>query len=181
MFEKTPLVDALLYRPPVFKDERGSFTESFNKKHFLEQGIKEEFVQDNRSISQKGTVRGLHYQMGSAAQAKLVGVLRGKVFDVAVDLRKSSPTFKKWYGVELKEGDGTFFYVPRGFAHGFAVLSDKAEFFYKCDNYYNKEMERGIIYNDPELSIDWKTDLGDLILSDKDRLLPSLSDAEYFL
>ncbi len=179
MFEKTPLKDALIYRPPFFKDDRGWFTESYNKKHFEAQGINEAFVQDNRSFSKKGTLRGLHYQSGSSAQAKLVGVIKGEVFDVAVDLRESSPTFKQWYGVNLKGGDGTYFYVPRGFAHGFVVLSDEAEFYYKCDNFYNKESERGVLFNDPELNIDWKLE-GDFILSEKDRELPHLKDAEYF-
>jgi dTDP-4-dehydrorhamnose 3,5-epimerase len=159
----------------VFGDHRGYFFESFNKKKFYaETGIQTDFVQDNQSRSQKGVLRGLHFQKGEFAQSKLVRVLEGKVLDVAVDLRKHSPTFGQHVSIELSDDSHTQFYVPRGFAHGFVVLSETATFFYKCDNYYHKAAEGGIIYNDPELGIDWKLPEEDLLLSEKDRLLTTL-------
>ncbi len=175
MFIETPLKDLLIYRPKVLKDARGYFFESFNASHFKERGLTKPFVQDNRSFSQQGTLRGLHLQRGEHAQAKLVTVLTGHVFDVAVDLRVNSPTFRHWYGLELKSEDPTSLYIPRGFAHGFVVLSHTAEFFYKVDNYYNKESEGGIKFDDPDLSIDWKIPHESLVLSDKDKMLPNLN------
>jgi len=173
--EKTILEGCLLIHDTFFGDERGYFFESFNRKTFLAQaGLDINFVQDNQSRSQKGVLRGLHFQQGEFAQAKLVRVLKGKVLDVAVDLRKESPTFGKHVVVELSEESHTQFFVPRGFAHGFVVLSDEAVFFYKCDNYYNKASEAGIIFNDPDLAIDWKLPETELLLSDKDKIFPTL-------
>lgn len=177
--EATPLKDCLIIHDTVFRDERGYFFESFNKRTFLEKtGLDIDFVQDNQSRSQYGVLRGLHFQKGGYAQAKLVRVLEGNVLDVVVDLRKDSPTFGKSFSMELSAGSDTQLFVPRGFAHGFIVLSEAATFFYKCDNYYNKESEGGLAYNDPELAIDWKVDPADIILSDKDRVNPLLKDLE---
>lgn len=175
-FIKTPIADLYIYKPKVFGDHRGYFFESFNANHFRDQGLNPNFVQDNRSFSKRGTLRGMHMQMGEHAQAKLVSVLRGKVFDVAIDLRPNSSTYGKWHGVELNDTEIEFFYIPRGFAHAFIVLSDEAEFFYKVDNYYNKESEAGISYNDPDLNINWQIPESELILSDKDKLLPTLKE-----
>lgn len=175
--EKTILEDCFLLHDTFFGDHRGYFFESFNRKTFLAQtGLDVNFVQDNQSRSQKGVLRGLHFQHGEYAQAKLVRVLQGKVLDVAVDLRKGSATFGKHVAVELSEDSRTQFFVPRGFAHGFVVLSEEAVFFYKCDNYYDKATEGGVIYNDPELAIDWKLPANELILSEKDAVLPALRE-----
>ena len=175
--EKTILDGCLLIHDTFFADERGYFFESFNRKTFLDQtGIDVNFVQDNLSGSQKGVLRGLHFQLGEFAQAKLVRVLNGRVLDVAVDIRKESPTFGKHVAVELTGDSRTQFFVPRGFAHGFLVLSERANFFYKCDNYYNKSSEGGIIYNDPVLAIDWQLPTEELLLSDKDQVLPTLQE-----
>lgn len=175
--EKTKLEGCYIIHDTVHGDSRGYFFESFHKKRFHEQtGLSVDFVQDNQSKSQRGVLRGLHYQQGEFAQAKLVRVLQGKVLDVAVDLRKESPTFGEHIAVELSEESLTQFFVPRGFAHGFAVLSDSAVFFYKCDNFYHKESEGGIIYNDADLNIDWHLADSDMLLSDKDKVLPSLKE-----
>ncbi len=176
--EKTILEGCFLIHDTFFGDERGYFFESFNRKTFLAQtGLDIDFVQDNQSRSQKGVLRGLHFQQGESAQAKLVRVLQGKVLDVVVDLRKASLTFGKHVSVELSGDSHTQFFVPRGFAHGFVVLSDEAVFFYKCDNYYNKTSEAGIIFNDKDLAIDWKIPTEEIILSDKDKVLPTLQEA----
>jgi dTDP-4-dehydrorhamnose 3,5-epimerase len=173
--EQTPLEGCLIIHDTIFKDERGYFFESFNKKRFSElTGVDVEFVQDNQSKSVKGVLRGLHFQRGEYAQAKLVRVLEGSVLDVAVDIRKDSPTFGKSFSLVLSADSGTQLYIPRGFAHGFIVLSDYATFFYKCDNYYNKAAESGIAYNDPELNIDWQLPMESFILSEKDRQNPTL-------
>ncbi|MBN8719142.1 MAG: dTDP-4-dehydrorhamnose 3,5-epimerase [Sediminibacterium magnilacihabitans] len=173
--ESTKLEGCFIIHDTVFGDQRGYFFESFNKKTFLQQtGIDVDFVQDNQSRSQKGVLRGLHFQHGEFAQSKLVRVLEGKVLDIAVDLRKKSPTYGQHIAVELSGESHTQFYVPRGFAHGFVVLSETATFFYKCDNYYNKASEGGIIYNDPELGIDWGLPQEQLLLSEKDTVLPTL-------
>lgn len=173
--EQTPLKDCFIIHNRVFRDERGYFFESFNKKTFLEQtGLEVDFVQDNQSRSQYGVLRGLHFQKGDHAQAKLVRVLEGKVLDVAVDLREDSPSFGKSFSLELSDNSDTQLFVPRGFAHGFVVLSEFATFFYKCDNYYNKPSEGGLAYNDPDLAIDWKIDPADVILSEKDQVNPYL-------
>ena len=176
--ESTKLDGCFIIHDTFFGDNRGYFFESFNRKTFLEKtGLDIEFVQDNQSHSQRGVLRGLHFQHGDFAQAKLVRVLKGKVLDVAVDLRKSSPTFGEHVCIELSEDSHTQFFVPRGFAHGFVVLSDEATFFYKCDNYYNKSAEGGILYNDPALGIDWKIEPEAVIMSEKDILLPLLKEA----
>lgn len=175
--EKTKLADCFIIHDTVFGDSRGYFFESFNKKTFFEKtGLDINFVQDNQSKSSKGVLRGLHFQHGEFAQAKLVRVLQGKVLDIAVDLRRNSPTFKQCLAVELSEDSRTQFFVPRGFAHGFVVLSETATFFYKCDNLYNKASEGGVIYNDPELNIDWKLPSKKLLISEKDQVLPTLKE-----
>ena len=153
---KTEIPDVLIFEPKVFSDERGFFFESFNQKIFEEAvGRKVEFVQDNHSKSRKGVLRGLHYQLEPYAQGKLVRCVVGEVFDVAVDIRKSSPTFGKWVGVNLSAENKRQLWIPEGFAHGFLVLSETAEFLYKTTNYYNPQSDRGIIWNDPSLNIKW--------------------------
>lgn len=175
--EQTSLQDCFIINDTVFADSRGYFFESFNAETFEKlTGIKAEFVQDNQSASTYGVLRGLHFQKGQHAQAKLVRVLEGSVLDVAVDLRKYSSTFGKSFSVELTADNHKQLYIPRGFAHGFAVLSDKAVFFYKCDNFYNKVSEGGIHYNDPDLKIDWQLPADKLILSDKDKSNPYFKD-----
>jgi dTDP-4-dehydrorhamnose 3,5-epimerase len=170
--EQTKLEGCFIIHDTVFGDQRGYFFESFNKRTFLSQtGIDVNFVQDNQSRSQKGVLRGLHFQKGEFAQSKLVRVLEGRVLDIAVDLRKKSTTYGQHIAVELSADGHTQFYVPRGFAHGFVVLSETATFFYKCDNYYHKAAEGGIIYNDPDLGIDWGLPQEQLLLSEKDTVL----------
>ncbi|MFZ5947608.1 MAG: dTDP-4-dehydrorhamnose 3,5-epimerase [Stygiobacter sp.] len=165
-FEKTFIEDLLVIKPDVFPDERGYFFESFNKKKYEAGGIEFQFVQDNVSKSKKGTVRGLHYQVGEYAQGKLCSVIFGKVLDVAVDIRFGSPTFGKYFSIELSEENKFQLWIPPGFAHGFSVLSDEAIFNYKCTNFYNKDSERSIIFNDEDLNIDWKVE--NPIVSEKD-------------
>ncbi|MBX9732736.1 MAG: dTDP-4-dehydrorhamnose 3,5-epimerase [Chitinophagaceae bacterium] len=175
--EFTSLEGCYIIHDTFFGDNRGYFFESFNRKTFLEKtGLAVDFVQDNQSSSKRGVLRGLHFQHGEFAQAKLVRVLKGSVLDIAVDLRRESKTFGQHVAVELSEDSRTQFFVPRGFAHGFVVLSEEAVFFYKCDNYYHKASEGGIIYNDPDLGIDWKIDKSLHILSEKDTILPPLKD-----
>ncbi len=178
-FTETKLKGCFLLEPKVFTDERGYFMESFNEKTF-QQGVGQpvHFVQDNQSFSSKGVLRGLHYQTGEHAQAKLVRVLQGEVLDVAVDIRPGSETYGQYEAVLLSAENQKQFFVPRGFAHGFLVLSETATFFYKCDNFYNKESEGGIIYNDPEISIDWQFETDKLLISDKDQVLPNLKNAK---
>ena len=177
-FTETNLKSCFILEPKVFHDDRGYFMESFNQNTF-NQGIDQEvnFVQDNQSYSSKGVLRGLHFQCGEHAQAKLVRVLEGEVLDVAVDLRPESETFGQSYSILLSAENKKQFFVPRGFAHGFIVLSEKATFFYKCDNFYNKESEGGLIYNDPTLAIDWGIPEQELIISEKDKVLPTLENA----
>jgi len=171
----TCLADCFVIKPTIFTDNRGYFFEIFNEKTFAElAGFSVHFVQDNQSYSRRGVLRGLHFQTGENAQAKLVRVVKGEVLDVAVDLRIESMTYGKHESVVLSEENKKMFFIPRGFAHGFAVLSDEAVFQYKCDNYYNKQSEDGVHYADPRLSIDWKLPADDLIVSDKDRELPFL-------
>ncbi len=170
---ESKLDGVLIVEPTIYSDNRGIFFECYSKRKYLEQGVKEEFVQDNHSISEKGTLRGLHYQV-SGGQAKLVRVTRGRVFDVVVDIRKESPTFGQWVGIELSGENFKQVYIPIGFAHGFCVLSDSAEFLYKCSNYYSPEDERGIIWNDPDIAIDWP--IKNPILSEKDQALPTFRD-----
>ena len=172
--ENTFIDGLYVLSPRILRDERGYFYESFNKKVFEDLNINSNFVQDNESFSQKGTIRGLHFQKGNHAQAKLVRCSKGTVYDVAVDLRVGSKTFGKWHGVVLSEENKKQFYIPRGFAHGFSVLSETAILNYKCDNFYDKESDYGIIFNDSLLNIDWR--VGQMIISEKDRNLKRLSD-----
>lgn len=175
--EKTPLKDCFVLKPRVFNDDRGSFFESFNLKTFKKvTGLEINFVQDNQSISSKGVLRGLHFQTGKYAQAKLVRVAKGKVLDVVVDLRKDSPSFGNYFSIELDDQNNYQLFVPRGFAHGFVVLSEEAIFNYKCDNYYNKESESGIRFNDPNLNINWQLDIEEVLLSEKDIILPFFNE-----
>jgi dTDP-4-dehydrorhamnose 3,5-epimerase len=180
-FITTPIKDLLIFGPQIFHDPRGYFYESFNQRVFSEAGITRPFVQDNQSLSSYGTLRGLHLQRGDAAQAKLVRVLKGRVLDVALDLRIDSPTFGEHYSIELSEENQKQFYVPRVFAHVFVVLSETAIFFYKVDNFYNKEAELGIRFDDQDLNIDWKTPLDKIVLSEKDKLLLSFKEAKGLL
>jgi dTDP-4-dehydrorhamnose 3,5-epimerase len=173
LVEPTEIPDVLLVTPKVFKDSRGYFLESFNNKH-----LPFNFVQDNQSYSEKNTIRGLHYQVVKP-QGKLVRAIKGRILDVAVDIRKDSPTFKQYVAVELSSENFKQLYVPEGFAHGFSVLSDEAEVLYKTTDYWYKEHERSINFNDPELNIDWKLE-GLPILADKDRDAVFLKDAELF-
>ncbi|MGB4413720.1 MAG: dTDP-4-dehydrorhamnose 3,5-epimerase [Paludibacter sp.] len=175
---KTPISDLLIIKPRVFADARGFFFESYNEKMYNEAGLNIHFCQDNQSKSGYGVIRGLHYQLHPHSQSKLVSVIQGAVWDVAVDLRSSSPTYGQWYGVELTGENHLQFFVPQGFAHGFSVLSETAVFSYKCDDFYNPASERGILYNDPALSIDWKIPAGKALISDKDTKHPLFKDAE---
>ena len=178
--KETPLKDCYIIEPTVFEDGRGYFYEKYNEKKFEElTGMNGHFVQDNISKSSYGVLRGLHLQKGEHAQAKQVSCLEGKVFDVAVDLRPDSPTFGQWYGVELTAENKIQFYVARGFGHGFSVLSETAVFAYKCDNFYNKESEGGVLWNDPDLNIDWKLPESDVILSEKDKMLPTFAERNF--
>ena len=179
IFKETKLKGCFIIEPKIIKDERGYFMESYNEKTF-NQGIGQEvtFVQDNQSFSTKGVLRGLHYQCGEHAQAKLVRVLQGEVLDVAVDLRPDSETFGQYETILLSAENQTQFFVPRGFAHGFLVLSETATFFYKCDNFYNASSEGGLIYNDETVNINWNFPTSELIISEKDQLLPNLKNAK---
>ncbi|MBU4487134.1 MAG: dTDP-4-dehydrorhamnose 3,5-epimerase [Candidatus Delongbacteria bacterium] len=162
----------------IFNDDRGYFFESFNKKKLSDIGFKFEFVQDNVSKSKKGVLRGLHYQINPMSQTKLISVLSGKILDVAVDLRRNSPTFGKCFSLELSSDDGRMILIPRGFAHGFVVLTADTVILYKCDQYYSPEHERGIIFNDPDLNISWKIPETDLIIAKRDLSFPTFSKAE---
>ncbi|HQC07197.1 MAG TPA: dTDP-4-dehydrorhamnose 3,5-epimerase [Kaistella chaponensis] len=178
--KETPLKDCYIIEPTVFEDDRGYFYEKFNEKKFEElTGLNGHFVQDNISKSSYGVLRGVHLQKGEHAQAKLVSCLEGKVWDVAVDLRKDSPTFGKWFGVELTPENKLQLYIPRGFGHGFSVLSDTAIFAYKCDNFYEKDAEGSVIWNDEELNIDWKLPKEVIQLSDKDQHLPLFKENNF--
>ena len=177
---KTPLLGCIELTPRIFNDDRGYFFESFNANTFNEAvGYAVNFLQDNQSFSTKGVLRGLHFQTGEHAQAKLVRVTKGEVLDVAVDLRPNSVTYGQHYSVVLSEENNKQFFVPRGFAHGFVVLSDEAVFQYKCDNYYNKVSEGGLHYADKDLDIDWVLPSDELLVSDKDAVLPFLKDLAF--
>ena len=177
---QTHIDGVVILEPTVFGDSRGYFFESYNKQRFNEAtGLDIDFVQDNQSKSCYGVLRGLHFQKPPYAQSKLVRCVRGRVLDVAVDIRKSSPTFGKYIAVELTEDNHRQLFIPHGFAHGFVVLSEEAIFQYKCDNFYHKESEGAIAWNDPEINIDWSIPFDDVILSDKDKVNPSLKDAEW--
>lgn len=174
---KTDVLDVYILEPKKFGDHRGYFMESWSKKTMEEAGIFYDFVQDNQSFSaKKGTLRGLHFQKGDAAQAKLVRCVRGAVMDFAVDMRKGSPTYKKWVGVELTPENNRQLLIPRGFLHGFVTLTDDVEFLYKADNYYSPENDRGIRWNDPEIGVDWGID--NPITSEKDNTSPLLRDSD---
>lgn len=175
-FVKTKIEGLVIIEPSVFSDERGFFMETYSKKVFVNHGINVEFVQDNHSRSSKGVLRGLHFQKPPFSQDKLIRCTQGQVLDVAVDIRSNSPTFGQYESILLSEVNKTVFYIPKGFAHGFLVLSDIADFQYKCSNYYNKEFEAGLLWNDPEIKIDWS--IGGYqnlpILSEKDKFWPNL-------
>lgn len=169
----TPLPGLKIFEPRIFEDERGYFFEAFNQREFTAAGINAAFVQDNQARSDYGVIRGLHYQVGAHAQAKLVRVTEGEVLDVAVDIRSESPTYGQWFSIRLSAANKRQLFIPRGFAHGYAVLSPTAEFFYKCDNFYAKDKEGGIRYDDPQIGIDWEVPAEQQLLSEKDRLLPA--------
>lgn len=173
---KTDIEGVCILRPRVFEDARGYFFESFSQREFDEKIGEVRFVQDNESKSTRGVLRGLHFQKPPYSQAKLVRCVRGRVLDVAVDIRKDSPTYGQYVSVELTEDNHLQFFIPKGFAHGFAVLSEEAIFQYKCDDYYHPEAEGGISIFDDTLGIDWKMDINDAVLSDKDRRHPRLAD-----
>lgn len=177
-FTRLEIPDLVLIEPKVFIDPRGFFLETFKKSDFKNFGIADEFVQDNCSFSERNVIRALHYQLPPKAQGKLVSVLKGKVWDVAVDIRKNSPYFLKWLGMELNEENHRMFYIPPGFAHGFAVLSENAHFLYKCTEEYSPGFERGIRWNDPEINIQWP--VAEPLISDRDRNLSLLKEAEIF-
>ena len=174
-FTTTEIEGLLLFEPAVFEDNRGCFFESYNENLFKQQGIDVRWVQDNQSSSSYGVIRGLHYQLPSSAQSKLIRVLRGKILDVAVDIRKNSLTYGKAYSKILSAKNRLQLFIPKGFAHGFSVLSRKAEVLYKCDAFYNKESEAGILYNDAELNIDWCIPEKDVTISEKDLQLPGFA------
>ena len=170
--QKTFIEGVYIIKPDVYNDSRGFFYESYNEKKYSDNGINAKFVQDNISLSKKGTIRGLHYQLNPFSQAKLVQVIKGAVLDVVVDLRKDSPTYGKHFSLELTEENKLQLFIPKGMAHGFSVLSDEVLFSYKCDNEYNKNSERGINIFDPALGIDWKVPREEAVISPKDLELP---------
>lgn len=178
-FIKTSINGVYIIEPKIFKDERGYFFESYNEAEFIKNGIPNRFIQDNQSKSSYGVIRGLHCQLGQYSQAKLVRVLQGKVLDVAVDIRHNSPTFGKHVAVELSDENMRQLFIPRDFLHGFSVLSDTAVFAYKVDNFYNKNSEFGIRYDDPQIGIDWKVPLDKILTSEKDRIAKGLKDIPY--
>lgn len=178
IFHKTPFPNLLIIEPKIFGDERGFFYESFNQKKFIEGGVDEIFVQDNVSRSAKGVIRGLHYQLEPHSQSKLVNVSLGVVFDVVVDLRKGSPTFGKYFGIELSEENKKMMFVPKGFAHGFQVISEIAEFRYKVTNFYEPAADRTLMWNDSAVGIEWKKLDGEPILSEKDKKGKLINEAD---
>ena len=175
--ETTPIKDLLIINPSVYNDERGYFYETYNQRFLRDKGIYTNFVQDNQSYSTKNVLRGLHFQT-IAPQAKLVRCVVGEVYDVVVDLRKSSETYKQWYGIKLSDENKKMMFIPKGFAHGFLTLSDYAIFQYKCDELYMPTADAGVNFKDEELNIDWLVDINELIISEKDRVLPRLADIE---
>ncbi len=176
IFEQTPLKNVWLIKPQVHSDNRGTFLETFRESLFREHGLEFEYVQDNVSTSLKGTIRGLHYQLPPASQAKLILVPHGRILDVAVDMRQNSPTFGQHYTTELSSENRFMILIPSGFAHGFSVLSDEATVFYKCNNYYNKELERGVRWDDPDLGIEWGVE--NPVISNKDKKQPLFSELD---
>lgn len=177
--EKTPIQDLVIINPSVFNDERGYFFEAYNQAKFNQNGISYNFIQDNQSFSKRGVIRGLHLQINPFAQAKLVRVLEGEILDVAVDIRKDSPTFGQHFSVVLSAENKKQLMIPHGFAHGFSVLSETASVLYKVDQVYDKESERGICYDDPALNIDWQLDSAEVIVSEKDLVLPYFKDIDW--
>lgn len=177
-FIKTDFPGLFIFEPTVYNDSRGYFFESYNQKQFEAAGIDINFVQDNQSKSSYGVIRGLHYQLNPHAQTKLIRVLSGKILDIAVDIRKGSPAYGKVFALELSAENNKQLLIPKGFAHGFSVLSETAEVMYKCDAFYNKGSEAGIMYNDPVLNIDWQIPADKAIISDKDLFHPSLEDCK---
>ena len=175
-FIETPIADLIIFEPQVWEDDRGYFFESYNQKTFADNGIHNLFVQDNEAKSSLGVLRGLHYQAGASAQAKLVRVTEGEVFDVAVDLRAGSPTYGQWQGVFLSAKNKRQFLVPRGFAHGYLVTSPTAVFNYKCDNIYDKSAEGGLCFDDPAIGIEWPKIAAEYLLSDKDKVWPAFGE-----
>jgi len=175
IFSKCEIPGPVIIEPKVFNDSRGFFLESYKKTDFAANGIDVDFIQDNHSVSSKGVLRGLHFQRGACAQAKLVRVVKGRAWDVAVDIRKDSPTFKKWVAFELSGENRKMFFIPEGFAHGFVALTDEVHLIYKCSKEYSPEHDAGILWNDPELYIPWP--LSEPVVSEKDRILPLLKDA----
>jgi len=173
-FTKTPIEGVIVVQPKVFPDARGCFFESYRKEEFIKGGIDLEFVQDNHSVSQKGVLRGLHFQRAPRAQGKLIRVGRGAVYDVAVDIRPQSPTYKQWFGIELNDKNCTMLYIAPGLAHGFATLEDDTVFLYKCTDIYSPEHDAGILWNDPDVGVDWP--LEKPTLSEKDKVRPMLRD-----
>ncbi len=177
--KETGIEGLLIIEPKVFNDDRGYFFESYSKQKFDGLNLNIDFIQDNESFSSYGVIRGLHFQLEPHAQTKLLRVISGKILDVAVDLRRQSPTYGKHYAIELSSDNKLQFLIPKGFAHGFSVLSDTVIVNYKCDNNYNKQSEGGIFYADPELAIDWKINDDQTIVSEKDDALPVLKDADF--
>ena len=175
---KTEFPGLVIIEPKVFPDDRGYFFESFNQQRLEQQGVSYKFIQDNQSRSVYGVVRGLHYQLNPYAQTKLVRVLQGSILDVVVDIRTGSPTFGKWFSIELSDTNFKQLLIPKGFAHGFSVLSETAVVLYKCDAFWNKGAERGIIFNDSSLKVDWKISADKMLLSAKDQVYPSFDKAE---
>ena len=178
-FTKTDIPDLLVFEPAVYGDDRGYFFESYNKQNFLKEGMQLDFVQDNQARSVYGVVRGMHFQLAPHAQTKLIRALEGTILDVVVDLRTGSPAYGKVFSIELSAQNKKQLLVPRGFAHGYSVLSETAEVFYKCDDFYHKELEGGLAYNDPALQIDWKIPADKMILSAKDTEHPGLSGCKH--
>ena len=182
MFIPTTLPGLTIIEPAVFEDDRGFFFESYNEKYYRDNGVIMEFVQDNQSHSIYGVIRGLHFQSPPYSQTKLVRVLQGTIIDVAVDLRKGSPTYGQSFSIELSHDNKKQLLIPKGFAHGFSVLSETADVLYKCDAYYHKDSESGILFNDPDLAIDWRIPPEKTVVSDKDKTLPRFKDypGEFF-
>lgn len=177
-FQKTDIPDLLVFEPKVFEDSRGYFFEAYNEQAFLQEGVQIRFVQDNQSHSSRGVIRGLHYQLPPYAQTKLVRVLQGRILDVAVDIRQGSPTFGRHFLVELSAENRKQLFIPAGFAHGFSVVSETATVLYKCDQFYHKESEEGIRYDDPFLNIDWQVKKDEAVVSEKDLALPLFSQCK---
>ncbi len=178
-FIKTGLPDLLVFEPRVFQDNRGYFFESYNEGVFRNEGVSVLFIQDNQARSDYGVIRGLHYQLNPYSQTKLIRVLSGVIYDVVLDMRKNSPTYGKTYSIELSADNRKQLLVPKGFAHGYSVISETAEVFYKCDNFWNKESEGGVLYNDPTLAIDWKIPSDKEIVSDKDKQQKPLAELSH--